>query len=908
MIRDARGRRGLATATLLTAALLVAVMASPAPATATEAAGTQPAPEAAVAPGVDRTIVADGHADVVVELRTGVPDQPAPDPASAAGRRAALERASRDFVQRLPDGVEARTDTRDSRYVALRVDREGADALREDPRVVSVAINGRRTVTLANSAPATGAPVAWQNGFTGAGHTVAILDTGVRANHQFVSGRVVDGACFSGGGMVDPTLVPLCPGGTTTGTGVAAGAPCVGVDLCEHGTHVAGIAAGANGPASAPNGVAPGANIVAIQVYTRVNESSGAIDLCGDGGGSPSSCLTAFDADILAALDWVMTHRVTHNIVAANLSLGGTDSMNPFGYPGNCDATYPNYASRIDALRAAGVATVAASGNQGWSNGMDAPACVSGAISVGATASLTSNVVGFSNSSPTLDLLAPGATSSAGSGISSSTSTSTSSFASIAGTSMSAPHVVGAFALLRQADPTRTVAAEEALLEQAGRPVVDGRTGRITPALRVDNALFRPPYGSFDSVVTAGGGVRARGWAIDPDVTTPILVHAYVDGVFRGEFAADVSRPDVGAAFPGFGATHGFDLTVPASPGPHVVCVYGINQGHGSNALIGCRTVTRLSGSPFGSFDSATSAGGSVRAQGWAIDPDVSGPILVHAYVDGVFRGEFTADASRPDVGAAFPGFGAAHGFDVTVSASPGSHTVCVYGINQAQGGHALVGCRSVVTPTGNPFGSVDSMEGGPGNARLRGWVIDPDTSGPVKVHVYVDNTFKGEFTANGSRPDVGATFPGYGSMHGFDITIPTFIGFQQVRVFAINVGSGANPLLRSQVIVVGGDPYGSVDGAVGQAGGLRASGWAIDRDTADSTKVHVYVDGAFRGEFAADEPRADVGAAFPAYGALHGYTAVVSAAPGNRQVCVYAINLGWGGHALIACRTVRVT
>jgi hypothetical protein len=171
---------------------------------------------------------------------------------------------------------------------------------------------------------------------------------------------------------------------------------------------------------------------------------------------------------------------------------------------------------------------------------------------------------------------------------------------------------------------------------------------------------------------------------------------------------------------------------------------------------------------------------------------------------------------------------------------------------------------------------------------------------------VYVDNTFKGEFTANASRPDVGAAFAGYGSAHGFDITIPTLIGFQQVRVFAINVGSGGNPLLRSQVIVVGGDPFGSLDSAVGQSGGIRVSGWAIDRDTADPTKVHVYVDGVFRGEFEADETRTDVGAAFPAYGASHGYTAVVSAAPGNRQVCVYAINIGWGGHALIACRSAR--
>jgi subtilisin family serine protease len=905
MTRQNRRRRRIATSTLVVSTALVATVLVWLPATGAGAAGEPGA--APVAPQVDDAIDDRGRADVVVELRTDVSDAPAADATTEARRRVALATTARDFVGDLPDGVEAPDAPRESRFVAARVDADGIDALRDDPRVASVALNGRRSVSLAASAPAVGAPTAWQNGYTGAGRTVAIIDTGVRANHQFFGGRVIDGACFSGGGEVDPTLVPLCPGGSTTGSGVAAGGACIGVDLCEHGTHVAGIAAGANGPGVAPSGIAPGAGIVALQVYTRVNEPSGAVDLCGDGGGSPSSCLTAFDSDILAALDWVMTHRVTHDIVAANLSLGGTDEQHPFGYPGNCDATHPSYASKINALRANGVATVVASGNHGWTNGMAAPACVSGAISVGAVASQTMGVVSFSNSSPTLDLLAPGTTSSPASGIWSSTSTSTSSYAPIAGTSMSVPHVVGAFALLRQAEPGRTVDAEEAALKSTGQPVLDARTGRTTRALQVDDALFRPPFGSVDSVVPVGGGVRAQGWAIDPDTAASISVHAYVDGVFRGEFAATGSRPDVGTAFPGFGAAHGFDLTLSTSPGSHVVCIYGINAGPGSNSLIGCRTLVRPSGPPFGSLDGVTSAGGSVRAQGWAVDPDVSGPILVHAYLDGTFRGEFTASGSRPDVGMAFPGYGPSHGFDLTISASPGSHNLCVYGINQAQGGHALLGCRSVVTPTGNPFGSVDSVEAGPANARLRGWVIDPDTTGPVKVHVYVDGAFKGEFTANASRPDVGAAFPGYGSSHGFDVTIPTFIGFQQVTVFAINVGAGGNPVLGSRVIVVGGDPFGSLDSAVGQSAGIGVSGWAIDRDTASPTKVHVYVDGAFKGEFTANASRPDVGAAFPAYGPNHGYSAVVAAAAGNRAVCVYAINVGWGGHRLIACRTVRV-
>jgi hypothetical protein len=67
----------------------------------------------------------------------------------------------------------------------------------------------------------------------------------------------------------------------------------------------------------------------------------------------------------------------------------------------------------------------------------------------------------------------------------------------------------------------------------------------------------------------------------------------YVDGVFRDVSSADVMRPDVGAAFPGYGSTHGFDLTIGSvSRGGHVICIYGLNVGPGGHALVGCRRVT----------------------------------------------------------------------------------------------------------------------------------------------------------------------------------------------------------------------------------------------------------------------------------------------------------------------------
>jgi hypothetical protein len=413
------------------------------------------------------------------------------------------------------------------------------------------------------------------------------------------------------------------------------------------------------------------------------------------------------------------------------------------------------------------------------------------------------------------------------------------------------------------------------------------------------------PFGSIDGISAGPGSLRVTGWAVDPDTNGSIRVHLYVDGQFRGEYIADEYRPDVGAAY-GQGNFHGFDVTAPVSGGTHQVCVYAINTGSGNtNQLLGCTSVDV--GRPFGSLDAAASTGGGLRVIGWAIDPDTPDPIKVHAYVDGQFRGEFTADEPRADIGAAFPASGPNHGYEFTVATTPGQHQVCVYAINDGAGGNPVIGCKAGTRVSGDPFGSLDNVQAGPGNVRVRGWVIDPDAVGPIKIHVYVDNTFKGEFTADVVRTDVAAAYPGYGEVHGFDVTLPTFIGFQQIDVWAIGVGPGINKVIGSKMVVVGGHPYGSLDTAVGQAGGVRVGGWAIDPDTAGPAKVHVYVDGQFRGEFTADLARPDIGAAVPAYGPEHGFNATVAAGSGAHQVCVYVINVGWGGNQLISCRGVNV-
>jgi hypothetical protein len=212
----------------------------------------------------------------------------------------------------------------------------------------------------------------------------------------------------------------------------------------------------------------------------------------------------------------------------------------------------------------------------------------------------------------------------------------------------------------------------------------------------------RNPKGSLDAV-QAGVGVRVAGWAFDPDTSAVNDVHVYVDGAFRGSYAANTSRPDVAAAFPGVTANHGFDINLLVGAGAHDVCVYAINQGpYGfTNPTLGCRRVV-VNGTPVGFVDSATRAGSSVTVQGWTIDPDTNASIAVHLYVDGAFMGQSTAGGARGDLAAAFPAYGANHGYSMGVTGlASGSHQFCVYAINApaTSGTNPLLGCRSVSVP-----------------------------------------------------------------------------------------------------------------------------------------------------------------------------------------------------------------
>ncbi|HTO12985.1 MAG TPA: CARDB domain-containing protein [Candidatus Binatia bacterium] len=409
-----------------------------------------------VPPDVAQQAATNGRVRVIVRVSAPfVPEHALGSAAQVLGQRQLISSAQAAVTSGLRS-VDHRVVRQFDSTLPLLALEASPDALRmlESLRgvVVDVREDRLRVPMLADSVPLINGDDAWSAGFDGTGTIVAILDTGVESSHPFLTAngasKVIAQACFSS--TFTGVSTSVCPGGVASSTAPGSAAPCT-LPGCEHGTHVAGIAAGgATGVLG--SGVAPGARIIAIQVFSNV-------------GGSPAS----YDSDQIAALSYLYTHRNGFpglKLAAVNLSLGG-DASSTF-----CD-TEPQKPA-IDQLRSAGVATAIASGNDGLTTQISSPACISSAVSVGSTTK-HDGVSIFSNVAPFLSLFAPGGNATGGPGdiLSSIPGGGADLRGRMAGTSMATPHVAGAFALLRQAAPTATVDQLLAALQSTGKPIVD---------------------------------------------------------------------------------------------------------------------------------------------------------------------------------------------------------------------------------------------------------------------------------------------------------------------------------------------------------------------------------------------------------------------------------------------------
>ncbi|WP_420267226.1 S8 family serine peptidase [Candidatus Magnetominusculus dajiuhuensis] len=373
-------------------------------------------------------------------------------------------------------------------HIAMTVDRNALDAVLAITGVSSVEEDKLSRPTGINwNITKVGASTAWANGYDGTGYTVAILDTGVDKTHPMLTGKVASEACYSSNDN-ESSVATVCPGGVDNSTASGSAMPYAGncpTGECDHGTHVAGIAAGLTTDNS--SGVAKGANIIAIQVFSRIDDNT----TCE--GSSP--CTLSYTSDQLKGLERVYALKNTYSIASANMSLGGG------WYGANCDNDSRKAA--IDNLRSAGIATVISSGNSKYPDGMGAPGCISTAVSVGATDS-SDNVSSYSNSASFLNLLAPGSaiTSAVPNG----------GYATWNGTSMAAPHVAGAWAVLKQAKPTASVTDILSALTSTGVSVTDSRNGISKPRIQValalnaliaDYSLYVTKYGTGTGTISS---------------------------------------------------------------------------------------------------------------------------------------------------------------------------------------------------------------------------------------------------------------------------------------------------------------------------------------------------------------------------------------------------------------------
>jgi subtilisin family serine protease len=291
---------------------------------------------------------------------------------------------------------------------------------------------------------------------------VAVLDTGVDYT------RSAFGSCTA------PAVPSTCRVVYAVDTAPNDGQ----LDANGHGTNVAGIAAG----------IASASSIVAFDVFD---------------GGSASS------AHINAAIDAAINLKDTHNIVALNMSLGGSLYQDPCTGP---PAWRNPFQASIDSARANGILTVAASGNDATSNAIGMPACTPGVVSVGASydanvgglswslpaggtctdsSTFADKITCFSNSAYFLTMLAPGAL-------------STAAGYTYGGTSQATPHVSGAVAVLRAAFPADTLDETVARLTSSGVPVTDSRNGITVPRLDMLAAVGAINDQLADSVPLSG--------------------------------------------------------------------------------------------------------------------------------------------------------------------------------------------------------------------------------------------------------------------------------------------------------------------------------------------------------------------------------------------------------------------
>ena len=303
-------------------------------------------------------------------------------------------------------------------------------ALEADPDVAEVAPIEQHSSDLESSVPGFGTAAFWTAGFTGAGQSVAVLDTGIKENHP----------AFAGKEFVSRAFVSN-----------AAGDPCFNDDQTAgdhqgHGSHVAGIVASGGSPGfTADIGVARGLSRIYNLKIGWLPKSL------------PSCKYNSFNSDVVAALDWALQNTPVR--------------IFNYSYGGDTDQDDTSSARIFDQIVEQNKVIVAISaGNSGPDlHTIGSPGLAYNIISVAnyddhqSTNRDNFDIHYSSSRGPTPagrfkpDIAAPGTSIL-------STNYANDNFVRKTGTSMAAPHVAGAAALIVQSGVTDPLAVKALLI------------------------------------------------------------------------------------------------------------------------------------------------------------------------------------------------------------------------------------------------------------------------------------------------------------------------------------------------------------------------------------------------------------------------------------------------------------
>ncbi len=362
---------------------------------------------------------------------------------------------------------------------------------------------------LDKSVPQIGAPAAWEAGLTGEGVKVAVLDSGIDTTNPDLTDVVADAKDFTG---------------SASGT----------ADRYGHGTHVASIVTGRN---AKYRGVAPGVRLLNGKVL-------------GDNGyGSQSA--------IIAGMEWAAADGAK----VVNLSLGtripsdGTDAMS----------------QALDLItEQTGTLFVAAAGNDGAL--VTSPGAANGALTVGAV-DRDEKLAPFSDHGPRYgdgaikpDVTAPGvgiaAAKAHDSVLAASQPSVDEDHMRLSGTSMAAPHVAGAAAILAQQHPDWKAPELKAALMGSARPgpgltIFQQGAGRVDVAKAVAQPVVAAP---------ASISLGTAQWPHEDDqpMATTITYRNAGPAAVTVNLAADVEGPDGAPAPAGMFTVTPGTLTIPA--------------------------------------------------------------------------------------------------------------------------------------------------------------------------------------------------------------------------------------------------------------------------------------------------------------------------------------------------------